>query len=484
MVMAVLRSKKFAKRVLLALLVLIIPAFVLWGVGNVGQRQGLVGRIGGKKIYAPDLAKSAQGVKVQVLLTYFNDAGVMNSILQNRPLINSMSWERLVLLDAAQRKRIKVPNKEIMFFISGHPLFRRNGVFDMQVYNYMLRNMLSMEPQQFEKTIMENLKVRKFRQSLFKDIVVDEEEVLLFYKQANDKVSLSYVLIDRDLFADNVNIDPEKVKKYYRENKEGFFSPAKADIEYVELPYGDSPQKEFVEKVKTLYEKFRKAPEDFRKIAEENGLLYGATGLFSREELIPGIKSTKRLHDIAFTLKEGEVSPPIPSGSDEGSIYILHKTQHIAPSPLEFEMVEEKITEKLKMDECLRQAKEKADQLYEKIITGDMKLEDAGKTIGQNTLTAAEINSSNYVENVGPAVPIVTHALKGAEGKVTPPITVKKGVLLVRVDKIFPTDTADFEKKKDALHQNILTRKQMDVMDKWFRANASKIKLEGPLDEH
>ena len=69
MVMNVLRSRKFAKRVLFALLVLIIPAFVLWGVGSITQKPPVIGQIGRQKVRIDDLAKSAQGARIQILLT-------------------------------------------------------------------------------------------------------------------------------------------------------------------------------------------------------------------------------------------------------------------------------------------------------------------------------------------------------------------------------------------------------------------------------
>ena len=143
----------------------------------------------------------------------------MNQILKNQPLINFMAWERLIFLNAAREERISVSDKEVVNFIASHPLFQRNGVFDMKIYTYILRNMLSIEPQRFEKLIKENLKVRKFRQSILKDVTLDDDELLSFYKMANDKVDLSYILIDKDLFIDKIKIEPEEVKTFYENNK-------------------------------------------------------------------------------------------------------------------------------------------------------------------------------------------------------------------------------------------------------------------------
>jgi peptidyl-prolyl cis-trans isomerase D len=325
----------------------------------------------------------------------------------------------------------------------------------------------------------------KFRQMLFGDISVSDEELLAHYKMANDKVDLSYILIDKNLFADKVKIDPDEVKSFYDENKAGFFSPAKADIEYIEILYEDAAQKTAtIDKVRDVYPEFEQSPEKFKETAEKHGLHHGRTGPFSRDELIPGIKSTAQLHDTAFALEEGEISRPVLSGEESGAAYILRKVQYIPPSPLEFEDVKQGIKEALADAASLRMAEEKATPLYEEITQAGMTLEGAGKINGQVVKTAKGINAKGYIQNIGPAGSIVTRALKSEEGKVIGPITVReKGVLLVRIDKITPADETEFEDKKETFRQNLLTRKQMGAMDKWFAENTSGVKLLRSLDE-
>ena len=485
MVLNILRSRKFAKRVLLGVLILIIPAFVLWGVGNISQRPPLVGQIGRQKITATDLGKSAQGTRIQIVLAYFQDSASLNKILQNRALITHMAWERLIFLDAARSKHIKVTDKEVMQFISRHPLFQRNGVFDVNAYNYILRNLLNMQPHQFEEFLKDNLKISKFRQDLFKNINASDNELLALYRMANDKVDFSYILIDKEIFADKVSVDPDKVKKFYDENTSGFLSPPKADIEYIEFLYEDPSKRTVtIEKIKEIYPKLQKSPENLKKIAKENGLRYGKTGVFSRDEMMPGVKSTEQLHSVAFALEEGKISQPIFPATEKGSIYILRKVSHIPPAQLKFEEVKGGITEALLDAKSLQMAGEKATPLYERITKGTITLEDAGKVAGQVVKTAKGINSAGYIQNIGPARPVVTSALKSQEGNVISPITIsEKGVILARVDKIIPADEAEFAAQKEKFRQNLLARKQMNAIDRWFEENAKRIKLHRSLSD-
>ena len=108
MVLKIFRSKKFTKRTLIVLLVLIIPAFVLWGVGNLGSGPELIGKIEGRAVYPRDLAKSADGIKTQILFSHGDNFNVFSQILKNRVLINYMAWERLILLNASRGKSPKI----------------------------------------------------------------------------------------------------------------------------------------------------------------------------------------------------------------------------------------------------------------------------------------------------------------------------------------------------------------------------------------
>ena len=77
----------------------------------------------------------------------------------------------------------------------------------------------------------------------------------------------------------------------------------------------------------------------------------------------------------------------------------------------------------------------------------------------------------------------MTRAQETGKGKMLSPITVTKGVLLVRVDDILPADEAAFDGKKESLRNNILIRKQIGAIESWFRKNELKAQLKKPLEE-
>ncbi len=484
MVLKILRSRKFAKRVLLGLLILIIPAFILWGAGSVTKGPGLIGKIGKQKIYLNDFAKSRQGIKVQVLFTYYGDLNTLNQILQNRPMINFMAWERLVLLNEARSRKIKVANDDVLSFISQHPLFLRDGAFDKGVYNYILRNNLSVGPRQFEELVRENLQVKLLRHDLLKNINITEEDVLEYYRTMNDRIEFSYMTIDKAPFSEDVTVSDEEAREFYEANKDKFFEPAKVEVEYIELSYENASEKSSVAgEMEKIYPELSKFPTRFRQIADEHGMRYGDTGPFSRRDAIPGIPFFKDFHDMAFAMKEGEISPLVFSAPEKGSAYVLRKVRDIPPRHQGFEELRPDIMKNLAERKTLLLAEKKANELLAKMAETGATLEETASELGQETQKTEPVAFSGYIENIGPAKEIIIHAHKTGQGKLMPPVITQKGALLMRVDNILPADEADFEENKETLRRNLLMQKQANTLDKWFREEAPKVELKKALEE-
>ncbi|NQT32522.1 MAG: SurA N-terminal domain-containing protein [Candidatus Omnitrophica bacterium] len=485
MVMNILRSRKFAKRVMFVLLILIIPAFVLWGAGNITRGPEFIGRINEKNIYPKDLAKSLQGIRTQLIFTYYGDYNTLNQILRNRSLMNFMAWERLILLSSAQESGNRIADKDVLSFVGQHPIFQRQGTFDREVYNYVLRNSLSIDARQFEELVRENMQVQLLRQEILADVSVSDEELLEAYKKVNDIVDLSYFTIDKGMFSEEVTVTSEDAKKYFDNNEELFFKPPKVQVEYIEFPYENAAERDkVIRQIEKLYPQLIEFPGKFSETAENAGLRHTETAPFTREDVVPGVAFFKGFQDMAFSIKQGEISRPLFSSEEEaGSAYILRKTNEIPPAPLTFEEVREDLILGLTDRELISLSEEKAGEFYTQIIETDMTYDEAAKALRQQIKTTGPITARDYIENIGPAERVVFLARETSVGEVTPPITFKGGVLLVRVEGIAPADETDFEEQKENARKNFLLRKQMAAMDKWFKENSDNSELTVNLNE-
>lgn len=484
MVLKILRSRKFARRVLLALLILIIPAFILWGAGNVTRGPELIGKIGSQKIYPVDFAKSRRGIQAQLLFMYYGNVDALNQMLRNRPMLNVMAWERLVLLSEARKRNINVSNEEVLAFLTQHPLFKRDGVFDQNVYTYILRNNLSIEPRQFEELVRENLEVHALRNLLLEGVEVTDEEILEYYKKTNDKVELSYIIIEADSFTEGTEVTPGEVEAYYEENKNTFFDPVKIEVEYMALPYNDASEKALtVRKLEKVYPEVRQAPDKFIELADKYEIRTGKTDPFSREDVVPGVPFFKEFYESAFSLDKGEVSLPLFSGDEKGSAYVLKKISEIPPRAQSFEEVQEKILVSLTKEKRLKLADKKAADTFVSISKMYTTLENEAASLGKEVKQTGAIDITGYIEGVGPAGDIVVRSRQVNEGKMLSPIVVKDKVLLARVDKLIPADEAGLEDKKDIIQKNLLFRKQVKALEDWFKENSSKVEVKRRLEE-
>ncbi|MFH1798362.1 MAG: SurA N-terminal domain-containing protein [Candidatus Omnitrophota bacterium] len=485
MVLNILRSKKFARRVMLGLLILIIPAFVLWGAGGITKKKDLVGIINNHKIYEEDLAKSREGIKVQLLFSYYGNFDAMTALFKNRLFLNPMAWERLIFLTEAYREKIKISDRETLSTIAPHPLFQKDGVFDKSVYAYILRNTLHMDGHQFEELVRENLRAAAFQRSLMKDITASSAEALSEYKKTNDKVVLSYLFIEKALFKNQVVITNEEEKEYYDKNTGLFFEPAKIEIEYLDVPYFSSSEKNTaLRKIETIHPYLSGAGKDFKLVAKDNSLHCAATGAFSRDDVIPNVPFFKEFYETSFRLKKGEVSDPIffSSGNDTGTIYVLRKKEEFPQKRKNFSEARDEIKESLTEQKSVLLAEEKGGALYQKIIDENLSLEKISEENNEKITKTDSITVEDYIENIGPADKIVSSALKATPGEILAPLTVKNGVFIARIDAILPADPEKFEKEKETIQNKILKGKQMNALGEWLNKNSFRFKLAKSLE--
>ena len=483
MVLNILRSKKFSRRIFWGILIFIIPAFVLWGVGSLSGRPSMIGMIGTAKIYPEDLSESRQGIGAQLLLTYYGDVNTMNQILRNRAMMNIMAWERLVMLYTAKAENLKVSDNNVRMLIAQHPLFIRQGSFDPEMYDYILRNTLGLGHRQFEELVRQNLQVRALRQEILKDVVVLDEELLAFYKKFNDNVDISYIFVDKERFADKAEVNDEETAAYYKANRASFIDPSKVEVEYMEFAYNDVAEKRtIIEKMEKLYPEITGTPDEFKQIATKNDIRYGETDAFAKEDVVGGVAFFKGFTDTAFMMKDGDISPPLFSAPEKGVAYILHKTGSIAERPLSFEESEELIITTLQNQRKLDAAEKEAFAIYDR-IQSISSFDTEATALTREVRTAGPVRADGYIESIGPARDVVLAALEVEPKTIIRPITTKNGVAIVRLDSIVPADEAIFEENKEDIRQNIILQKQAAVMEQWFRENTKDVRLDKPIDE-
>jgi hypothetical protein len=327
------RKKLVSKIILWGLLILILPAFVMWGNASMSRSKekgpDCVGVINNKKVSFEEFYGALGGVRSQVILNYFNQPKVLDAILGNKPLTAKIAWDRLIMLDEAKKLKIKITDKELIQFIQTHPLFSRNGGFDDKFYDYILRTSMNLEPRAFEEMARDNLAIQKLVHIIVGDIKVADKEVADEYQKEFSKIKISYLLIEPKSFLNKVKVDDAAVKDYYEKKKgdliiksklkgaipdrQATFEEAKETIEnYIkQSEAGKMASQEADSIYKELAEKMEKNGELFDKAALRFGYKAAETQFFSNTDTLDILGAAGKITEAAAALKDFQISKPL-----------------------------------------------------------------------------------------------------------------------------------------------------------------------------
>ncbi len=136
------------------LAILIIPAFILWGVPNRTKGERYAGVISGRKIPWGKYYKSLRACEHQAILTYGDKFNELRKDLD----LEKQAWQRLILLDKAKREGIKIEDAEVIATIKKIPLFQNKEGFSKERYDQILKY-LGIFARQLEEEIRDTLKI-------------------------------------------------------------------------------------------------------------------------------------------------------------------------------------------------------------------------------------------------------------------------------------------------------------------------------------
>ena len=330
------RKKIVMKIILWGLVIIVVPAFVMWGGASTSRSKdkgpGYVGLVNNRKVSFDELAEALSGVKSQIMLNYFNQPKVLEAVLSNKPMLMKLAWDRILMLEEVKKAGIKIPDKDVIDNLRSHPLFLRGGVFDDRFYTYILSHNMGLEPRAFEEIVRENIALQKLSTSLSKDIKVSDDDILSEYKKEFAKIKISYILLDPKESTDKVNIDAAAVKDFYDKNKSDLIVKSKLKGAIPDRPATFEESKAEIEKYlkevearkmlreksaaiyKELLERIANKGETFANAASKMNLKVKDTDLFSRKDSVEAIGDTPVIIDAAYELKDAELSKPIETG--------------------------------------------------------------------------------------------------------------------------------------------------------------------------
>ena len=470
----VLRKKGVAKKILIGLAIIIIPAFVLWGSGSmIRSRKGpnYAGVIFGKKIDFDQYNNSLLACKNQAIMMYGDNFYKMQKFLN----LKAEAWDRLILLHEAKRRKIKVTDSEIIERISKYPFFQKDGKFDNKIYQHLLDYVFKAPARKFEEETRKVIMLEKLFNQITKAVSVKENELFEDYKKENEKARVSFIYLSPDMFIQEITLDDEEIKDYFQKHKEEFRMPPTVNIQYFGLDYPkeskETDKSIVINKMKEIVSKMKRAG-DFENISKAEELPIKETGHFAFKGPVPDIGWSYQFIQTAFNLGANQISEPIKT---QKGCYILKLKEKKDSYIPDIKETKEKISNTLKQKKAKELAKTKAKEYLQTILEiyrttpKELDLDELAQQWHAKAEQAPLFNRQSYIPNIGISKVFtdVAFALKDKEEPFDV-VTTERGTFIIRLEEYIPVDKDRFLKDKESFKTKILKNKKNEFFNNFF----------------
>ncbi len=332
----ILRNKKTAKKIWIGLAVIIIPAFAFWGFGGAGRDQdepAVAGKIFGRNVSNSEFRESLLAVRTLAVMQFGDKLPEIEKYLN----FEGQAWERLILLQEAKRRKIKVKDQEVITEIQSAPYFHDKNGFSNKIYQEILRYVLRLQPRVFEEQTRQNLLLSKLYAQVTQNVKITDAQVREEYIKANEELSIYYIASKFEEFAKTIKPSDSQIQLYFEQNKEMFKQPPQ-DNQPARIPefteVKDKVRQAFINatakaaaerKINECAQNLQQM--DFDRAAAASGLKSVSTGFFKSSGLIEDLGPARNFWSSAKQLKDGQPSSII---TGEGGYYII-KLKSIKP---------------------------------------------------------------------------------------------------------------------------------------------------------
>lgn len=344
----------FAKIILL----LVLVPFMLFGVNSYLNHRGTgadVAVVNGEKISSHEFehALKLQREQISAQMGANADSSVLDGPQLKHQVLDALI-RRHVLLQAARKAGMVVSDRQLADFIGMIPAFQENGKFSLTRYQQLLRQQ-GMSVPQFEALAREELLTQALQAAFVDSPQVSHVAVQNFVQDFDQQREVSTVELPLADAKANISVSPAQVQAYYAAHTQAFTLPPRAKFQYLVLSLSDlaqhipvsaadvaayynqhqadfntaeqrearhiliavkagstSQQRDAAKKqADGIYQQVLQHPEQFAVLAKQysadagSAAQGGELGWFGRNDMV------KPFSDAVFSLKRGEISPPV-----------------------------------------------------------------------------------------------------------------------------------------------------------------------------
>lgn len=340
-------------------LALIILPFALWGVSSYRQSGGgdALATVNGEKISQQefDNALRQQQGRMREMMGDKFDPAVFDKPEIKHSILENLAGQRLLTLQA-RAAGLTVSDEQLAQVIAGIEAFQKDGKFDKQRYESVLRGQ-NMSPLVFEARVQQELAMRQLTDayanngfasnsaadnlirlneqqrvvsmsqimadSFLKQITVDDTTVKAYYEknttefQTPEQARVEYVMLSAEALLPQVTVDDAEIKKYYEEHQTEFGTQEQRQAAHILIAVAaqapDADKQAAKAKAEQVLQQVRQSPGKFAELARQysqdpgSAAKGGDLGEFARGMMV------KPFDGAAFQLKPGEISGLVQS---------------------------------------------------------------------------------------------------------------------------------------------------------------------------
>jgi len=429
-----------------ALLIVVVPSFVFWGISSFvrGRRQNAVITVAGKPLSYPEFKKYLTMANIYYRLTM--GQGFYTKI--NQQMLKTKAFEFILLLRKARKDKIKADDKDVIKMVEN--IFSIKGKFDNEIYERYTKELM-MTPRIFEEYIRKILTADMVLDKYVRNVTVKEDEIKNVYKINNEQVKLSYIYIPYNKLGKEIKITDGEAADYYNTHKNDFRRQPKIKIKYILLDKN---------KDKIIIDKMVRRTEDTKSIEtliKKSSLEFRTTGYFDKNHPPKGLRWGKKVNELAFSMPINKLSPLV----EENKNYILFEKiaqeKGITPG---LEQIKDKVAQKLKNVKEKTKVKSEAKAILKSALSDKTNLSALAKEYGLTSNTTKYLTRQGLSKTLGINTDIAEAIFSLKKGDVyTNIITAEKGFYAAKLADFLPIDKDKFKKEKEDYRQRILSQK-------------------------
>ncbi len=329
----------------------LIMAF--WGFGGGGLFNTVhpIATVNGRQILGDQVDREATQIRQAVQQIYGANAQAALRGINIRQEAVERLIEGQLIGEEARHLGISISDQELQDKIAREPAFQRDGQFDFDTYQDVLRNN-DLQPSEYENAERDRMIADTLRNMIDTGVQVSDDEARHAYNLRNERIGLRYMELPYGDFTAKISPTESQIADYYKKNAEQFREPERVKLAYVhyeplvlaarytpsdkeiedyykrnastrfkhpdevhpqhiliEVPAGASDKEKAAAKAKALdVLKQAQAGGDFAKLAakysadQSNRLQGGDLGTFARGQVI------KQFEDAVFAMKPGQIA--------------------------------------------------------------------------------------------------------------------------------------------------------------------------------